>query len=162
MLLTQLTNSGSQHQNSSVFPLGSHLLLPLWSWVDTAVWSWEGTSCHRVFGMWRATVLPCWEHPWRFLKFAVTVILVIYFSVTPHPKTYWLKDDFIMGTSCLGNFCFPGWLVVFPSLSGRRIGLRGQCVFLSISGFLAGMEGRQVQLGQGAQHLLWSLKHLVL
>lgn len=84
------------------------------------------------------------------------------FSVTPHPKTYWLKNDFITGTSCLGNFCFPGRLIVFPSLSGRRIGLRRQCVFLSIPGFLAGMEGRQVQLGQGVQHLLWSLKHLVL
>lgn len=65
------------------------------------------------------------------------------FSVTPHPRTYWLKNDFIMGTSYLGNFCFPGRLIVFSSLSGRRIGLRRQCVFLSIPGFLAGMEGRQ-------------------
>lgn len=116
MLLTQLTNSGSQHQNSSVFPLGSHLFLPLWSWVDAAVWSWEGTSCHRIFGMWRAAVLPCWGHSWKFLKFAVTVILVIYFSVTPHPKTYWLTDDFITGQVVL--------VILFSRLTG--------CVFFSI------------------------------
>lgn len=42
------------------------------------------------------------------------------FSVTPHPKTYWLKNGFITETSCLGNFVFQiGWLYFLLCLAGE-------------------------------------------
>lgn len=70
----------------------------------------------------------------------------MYFSVTPHPKTYWLKNDFIMGIGCLGNFCFLGRVSMISSVYGGRIGLRGSMWLSFLSGVLAGMEGSQVQL----------------
>lgn len=91
-------------------------------------------------------VFPCWQNPGKFLKVYGHSHSGYLFSLTLYPKTYWLKKDYIMGTSCLGNFCFPDRLAVFPSISGGRTGLRGPHGFLFIPGVLNGVrEGRYSQ-----------------
>ena len=162
MLSNKLTNAGPWHQNIHMCPVDSFLLcLSGVDQIDIAQ-SGPGNGLPAIFGMLRTAVFfLCGRIQGSFWRFTVIVLLVVYFSVTLHLKTFRL-NDFIMSTGYLGNSCSPDRLSVFPSIYDGRTGLKGPCGFLSILAALVEIEGRLASARTEGRASTMTLKHLVL